>query len=347
MKDNSGKTSGQHPAPGRAGSCRFAGLLISALIIASLTCASLLPASAASAVRSGSALSSTSRSVSYTKEDEKKLLNVYKRETGNPDPYDFCVSDYNKDGKAEAFALAGEKDDFDVVTGSLYFVTEDKVTPVLTDKYFWPYEGDKRLLCFDTCDFYLIGEYYTTGDATYVFGVNKKGFYEHPFSRQGMALTQVGRTKDMTVILSDYDAGKDVSSDFTTGHTWKKYYLYWNGDFKEYGGLQISEADLLTCKGASKYTDAIKKGGYKIDSIYYRENGLININYSKSDSTFISYENMTLKLTGNTVKAVEVNPYGSDLLSKLTYSGIYYPALYPNMATYPKAFKPAAVKKTK
>ena len=345
MKDNSEKISGQHPAPRRDSRCRFTGILISVLIIASLTCTSLLPALAAPAAPSGRALSSISRSASNDKEVEKRLLDVLKRETGNSDPYDFCVSDYNKDGKSEAFALVGEMDEFEVFTGSLYFVTEDKATPVLTDEYFWPYKDDSRLLKFDKCDFYLVGKFYQTGDATYIFGVNKKGFYEHPFSLQGMALTQVGRTKDMTIILSDYDAGKDASSDFTTGHTWKKYYLYWDGDFKEYGGLKISETDLLTCKGASKYVDAIKKGGYKIDSIYYRENGLININYSKTDNSYTMYENMTLKLSGNTVKGVEVNQYGSDLLSKLSYSGIYNPALYPNMATYPKAFKPAAVKK--
>ena len=342
MKDYSERFSGQFPGFHHAGRCRFTGLLISLIIIASLACASFLPAAAASA---GSADKASVCAASVSKKDEKKLLAVFKEATGIAKPYDFCVSDYNKDGKPEAFALVGEEDEFQVFTGSLYYVTEDKVTTVLTDEYFWPYRGDNRLLCFDTCDFYLIGKYYTTGDATYIFGVNKKGWYEHPFSLQGMELTQIGRTKDMTVILSDYDAGKDLSSDYTSGHTWKKYYLYWNGNFKEYGGLQISEIELLTCKGASKYVDFIKKRGYKIDSIYYRGNGLINLNYSKADKSFITYENMTLQLKGNSVKAVPVNEQSDDEVGKLSYGGIYLPALYPKMATYPKEFKPAEVKK--
>lgn len=343
MNNYSENSNGMRPAVRRSGRRHFSGLFLSALIAAAMTCSAFLPAAAASADTSEKAAVQELPSVS--KEDEAKLLSVFQGALGKVEVDDFCVSDYNRDGKPEAFALVGDEDEFGAYTGSLYFVTENQVTPVVTDESFWPYHGDRRMLRFDSCDFYLIGKYYTTGDATYIFGVNENGWYEHVFSLQGMALTQISRSPRMTIVLSEYDREKDKTTELPSGHTWKDYYLYWDGDFKEYGGIEISEADLLTCKGASEYVDMIRKAGCQIGRIYYRENGVININYSREDDVSIAYENMTLQLQGDTVTAVTVNEYDDDPLGKLSYGGVYLPALYAERATYPKAFKPVPVEK--
>ena len=274
-------------------------------------------------------------------EAEYKLLKVFKEKTGNLTTSDFCTYDYDKDGKYEAFALVGDEDDFGAFTGTLYFVTDKSVETVLEDGVFWPYSGDLRMLRFNDCGFYLIGEYYTTGDVTYVFGVKNGKWYEHPFSRQGMSLRQVDQTNEMTITLSEYDGMKDKQSGYYSAHTWKTYYMYWNGDFVEYGGLKISEKDLLAYKNAGTYVDQIKSQGYTIDSIYYRANGIININYSIENDTFIDYENLTLVLKDKAVTPLNIynDPNvtfktAADL-SKASYGGTYKACMFADRAVYP------------
>ena len=272
---------------------------------------------------------------------EYKLLKFFKEKTGGLATFDFCTYDYDKDGKYEAFALVGDEDDFGAFMGTLYFVTDHSVETVIEDGVFWPYSDNRRMLRFNDCGFYLIGEYYTTGDVTYVFGVKDGKWYEHPFSRQGMSLRQVDKTNEMMITLSEYDGMKDKQNGYYSAHTWKTYYMYWNGDFAEYGGLKISEKDLLTFRNAETYVDQIKSQGYTIDSIYYRANGIININYSGENDTFIDYENLTLAVKDNAV--TPLNIYNdpnvtfktADDLSKSSYGGTYKACMFVDRAVYP------------
>ena len=251
---------------------------------------------------------------------------------------DFCVSDYDRDGTFEAFALVGKPDDYDVFFGSLYFVTEDSAETVISESPFYAYSEQNHMLRFDECDFYLVGEYYTTADLSYVFGVRNGNYYEHDFSRKGTSLRQEEPGGDMTIILSEYDATYDKSTDMYMGHTWKPYYLYWDGDFREYGGIEISVDDLLKCSGAQKYVDMITNHGFRIDSIYYRANGIININYSSGDSSLTQYDNMTLIRNGSSVTVKQISSQGGDDPAAYSYGGIYKPALYSDIASYPGSF---------
>ena len=120
-------------------------------------------------------------------------------------------------------------------------------------------------------------------------------------------------------------------------HTWKPYYLYWDGNFKEYGGIEISVDDLLTCSGAQQYIDMIQNQGFQIDDIYYRANGIININYSAEEDNSIRFDNMTLIRSGNSVTVKQISQDSGDLFS-YSYGGIYHPALAEDIATYPDSF---------
>lgn len=251
---------------------------------------------------------------------------------------DFCVSDYDRDGTFEAFALVGKPDEYDVFFGSLYFVTEDSAETVISESPFYAYSEQNHMLRFDECDFYLVGEYYTTADLSYVFGVRSGNYYEHDFSRKGTSLRQEEPGGDMTIILSEYDAAYDKSTDMYMGHTWKPYYLYWDGGFREYGGIEISVDDLLKCSGAQKYVDMITNNGFRIDSIYYRANGIININYSSGDSSLTQYDNMTLIRNGSSVTVKQISSQGGDDPAAYSYGGIYNSALYSDIATYPGSF---------
>ena len=117
--------------------------------------------------------------------------------------------------------------------------------------------------------------------------------------------------------------------------------MYWNGDFAEYGGLKISEKDLLTLKNARTYIDQIKSEGYTIDSIYYRANGIINVNYSIESDAQISYQNLTLVLKDKAVTPLNIynDPNvtfktAADL-SKASYGGTYKACMFVDRAIYP------------
>ena len=272
-------------------------------------------------------------------EAEEMLLNRLYEELGPVPIVDVCVSDYDRDGDCEAFVLVGEIDEeFGDCYGSLFFVTADSVEAVLDNEGFCPYtENGGHLMHLDECDFYLIGQYFATGDQTYVFGVRDNRWYEHEFSLSGMSLGMDDETGEITIISSQYDAMLDLDMGFAIGHTWKPYYLYWNGDFQEYGGLEISVEELLTLKGTQRYVDLIQQEGYQIDSVYYRANGVININCSYTDEYGITYDNMTLRVADGEVEAEIVNP-STDGLSAFSYGGEYSSAFLPERATYPDGF---------
>ena len=120
-----------------------------------------------------------------------------------------------------------------------------------------------------------------------------------------------------------YQTAFDYNSD-GTGHTWKAYYLKWNGKkFVEYKGKKISLSKLKKYKGATKYIKQIKKLKYKIGKIYYRSNGIINMNLSIKSGGCTQYENITLKVTGKSVKLQVNDKTGKNIVDKSSYGGRY------------------------
>lgn len=164
-------------------------------------------------------------------------------------------------------------------------------------------------------------------------------------SYTGMSLSYIGSGQFTTI-------GEGFDSNFTdglgVGHTYKTYYLYWSNDgFKEYGGLKITEQQLLKVNGAQAIIDAISKSGHTIDDIYYRANNIININYHSGDKQNGDFDNVTLVYKNNTVtpQLAYADPTGSKAedfngnnLSDFSYGGIYQAARFPEIATYPDKF---------
>ena len=77
-------------------------------------------------------------------------------------------------------------------------------------------------------------------------------------------------------------------------------------------------------KGAIDIIDSVKSKGGRITDIFYRQNGIVNINYVDGDTN----RNLTMKLNGNTVEH----------FNDLDGEGIYKAALSPKIATYPDRF---------
>lgn len=252
-----------------------------------------------------------------------QLKKVLKRYT-NEKIIDFRYGDYNGDKKYEAFALVGERcaqlGEDSYCDGLLWFVNSKKAVPLKyannfgeqNKKFSHVYKFKKR-----KCIVYQ--EMYATGYTSYVWTVKGSKVKEEKISGKinGISKSKYGWLEG---IRSAYDAC--YSDGLYTGHTWKPYYFYYNNGIKEYGGKKISKKALIKkYKGASKY---IK--GKKILEIYYRKNGIININYTKRQDGMTQFYNTTLKIKGK-----KVVKYASDF-------GRYQKATVPSIAKYPKEF---------
>ena len=107
------------------------------------------------------------------------------------------------------------------------------------------------------------------------------------------------------------------------------------GSFKEYGGIEINLVELLNIGDAQikEEVRSLLEEECQINTILYRENGIININFSKEYGTGeIRHFNITFRYDGAQAQIVPVKTgeeYGE---------GIYLDALIPAIAAYPSEF---------
>ena len=253
----------------------------------------------------------------YSKEDLTELL---KQKTSG-EILSFDYYDYDADGTSEVFAFVGtgESHDFDAVMGELRFVNNNGAQKVAEKS---GYLIANQIYTFGTHKFVILSEWYQTGDLAYIYGVKNGKPYKSDISKHGGEFTQTDNI-NFTMVHSTYDA---VFMDgIEIGHTWKEYYFYWDESsesFKEYGGIKITETQLLKCGGAQSIIDEIKSSGNIIGDIFYRANNIINVNYS--------YD-------GNNLNAVLLLENGA-VTQKYIQEGVYSAALIPDVAVYPKSF---------
>ena len=189
-------------------------------------------------------------------------------------------------------------------------------------------------------EFYSDEELYT--DIVYLWGVTPFGEpYQAELSGYGCDII-LNDDNEIELFCSTLDFYYDGCF---LGRTWKPYYFYWDGtSFKEYGGTPISIDSLYSISGSKKLLEQVdtklKKivKDVQISEIYYRENGIININYrcKENDSHYDDYDfdyvnyNVTLRYEDKKLKIVSGE---SDLFRE----GMYLPALLPQIAIYPDA----------
>lgn len=240
-------------------------------------------------------------------------------------------------GQIAAFAL--------VVGGEVWYITASDAQKLKTDIAFPMDQPDKTFLWnVDGVKIFKCGS--SSGGSSshsYAWYVKNGKPIELPYT--GMRLSYLGNGQ-FTTVGDTFDA---VFTDgLATGHTYKIYYLYWAGDgLKEYGGVKITQKQLLKMKGAQAVLDTITKSGHVIDDIYYRANNIININYHSGDRKNGNFNNVTLVYKNNTVtpKPIESNSgtsatesFNEKNLSDFSYGGIYQTALFPKIAAYPDQF---------
>ena len=277
-------------------------------------------------------------------ENAKKLIEVLFENTADPEEklYDFVIDDYDLDGNYEAFAVKGRRSGYDI-EGDIYFVTVEGVEKINGETYYLDYDrnpvfdlGDRKL--------YRVWHVFTTGRSAYVYGVKDGKWYEHEISQRGQDLERMGLSDNFTIVNgSDYDIGYSADDNMTTGHTWKTYYLYWNGEeFREYGGIEITEEQFLKCEGAQHILDLAEENDCFVSNILYRGNGLINVNLTDRD--FYGNEDyyyFSLILEDGKLEYLRTDGNSSNKDDEFEYnacSGIMYAAFLEDIADYPESF---------
>ena len=280
-------------------------------------------------------------------ENARPLAEVLLRDAADPEKklYDFVADDFDLDGKYEAFAVLGRFTGYESA-GDIYFVTENGAEKINDETY---YLAPDRYPVFDMGDrkFYRVWHVFTTGESAYVYGVKDGKWYEQDISQRGQDLERVGLSDDFTIVNgSDYDMGYFAEEHATSGHTWKTYYLYWNGEeFREYGGIEITEEEFLSYENAGHFLELAEENGCFVSGILYRGNGLINLNMTKRDfygnedyyyfSLIPSDGGLEFLRTDYSVSSML---RGEDEFTANACPGIMKPAFLEDIADYPEKF---------
>lgn len=283
-----------------------------------------------SSASNGAARQADTRAVIKAHEEtaEEKLLKRLK--SGLPNGSAIAGSyadDFNKDGKPGLFALVNKGKDSgdDILGGEVWYVSDTVTEKMLEAGIYrnstavWDVGGQKLFRAEEG--------YGGSGSVSHVWSVRDGKPYELKYAGEG--LEYVGDQQFYT-----YPGAFDLMRDGSGGHTWKRYYLYFDkttGMFKEYGGISISKAELLKLKNAAGILNKINKKGLKITDIFYRSNGIININYIDE----ICNLNLTLIVKDDTVSLAA----GNDIENPGdTQGGVYKAAIFEKIATYPDKF---------
>ena len=246
----------------------------------------------------------------------------------------YYYNDYDGDGTCEMFALVGdsnsEKKFIDEnYWGKIWYINCDGAKEIESkDVLYW---STPDVFLFGNYSFVTFEEFYgTAGTNTHIWGVQNGEPYQPNISGKIRGLS-FNEFNEIEGIDDEFDASK-CGDEPMTGHTWKPYYFYFDGKtFREYGGIIISENDLLKIKGTNIILDKIHNSSYSISSILYRENGVININIFLEEDACITYRNINLRCSED---GYTIIPYSNDSYDL----GIYKIASIPAIATYPEKF---------
>lgn len=245
-------------------------------------------------------------------------------------------SDYDGDGSCEMFALVGETRPYTVVDeeeknlyGKIWFINEYGAVEVESDDI--EYWESPYVFSVDGNVFITFEQAFTTGSLTYIWGVKNGEPYQPNISKKGNGL-KINEFNEIEITHSTYDM-MYMDEIGKLGHTWKKYYFYFDGrTFREYGGMKISVSDILNIPNGNMIINEINNKSCEIDSIFYRSNGIININISKEFKHEINYYTITIRYDGDNWSFVQ-SEFGRDY-----GRGTYLKEMIPSAAISPKEY---------
>ena len=249
--------------------------------------------------------------------------------------------DFDGDGTKEMFALV-QKDSSDtlwdeesgVMGGRLWYVNADGAIEVMSQPR--PYYKDPEILVFDGQSILPLHQVFATGTRTYLWGVLGGKPYELNASGwiNGLDVNEYGEIEG---IGEDYNATRSKDNYSLAGHTWNTYYFYYDhGNIREYGGKEITWEEFCRIPGIEEVKEKIEKemiqAGEEIDSIYYRSNGIVVVNFEEDAAYSINYSNMQIRITDN---GVQICPTMSE---SGVAGGTIERAFRDAFAVYPESF---------
>lgn len=277
-----------------------------------------------------------------------------------------CVYDYygffDDDADCEMYALVGTaagEDEGDYLKARLWFANTDGVQEVIPDQA--EYDPSTEVVTLKGRQFLILYQWVRDELVACVWGVYEGQPYETNLSGRGNGFAVNAEYDELEVTENLYneefytDGGETV----TTENCWQNYYFDFDGrNFKEYGGIPISIEDLKRLPGVESVLSQVDQS--RIQTIFYRGNGVINMNYvydfGYEDGWYEIGEYITMRFlnfryrdgrigmitndgarTPNTViwdlNAFQENP------GDFWGDGFYQSALCPDVAVYP-AFLP-------
>ena len=244
---------------------------------------------------------------------------------------DFSSYDYNNDGVLEAFALVGKKEtdaydpeEWTVKNGKILYIRDQSVETVMETSFSYV---DSRIFPLDQSNgLFGYGVNQTeggSGSVTALYTVDSHGNFTQV---KGDSLLSGIPTASEHGWMEGVFSSFDLMSD-NTGHTWKPYFFYYDASTNslvEYGGLEITEdalyavsPDVKDCINQAKQNEWIEDDAV-IDTVYYRKNGIVNINFKSQPSGGI-YSSSYVNLYVHNGKASFYKPALPDLDD---YSGV-------------------------
>ena len=272
--------------------------------------------------------------------DLKKVL-MENEGLADGDIHMFHQNDFDGDGKDEAFVLVGTvpEDDLDtgaggLVEGSVWFVNDNGCTK-LAESSGMGFSAEDRVMKLGEREYVLIDDVYATGYMTYVWSVSGDKAQEAEISKVGFVRTDLDGANRFRIQDSSYDCEYDAEIGEVLGHSWKDYYFYYDtdeGKICEYGGTDIDSKTADDMCGMP-FADKLLQSGDKQTELFFRDNGLVVLDFERPDGDNISYCHYIY----DTEKGCFIDDGGEETTDEEPLSGTYLKALCPDLATYPKA----------
>ena len=248
----------------------------------------------------------------------------------------FDQKDFDGDGSEEAFAIIGKiVEDYGekkVASGSVWFIGKDGCKKIKETLGMGFFDKDRSMKMGDT-EYILFDEVYVTALVTDAWYVSDGMPVEAAFSTKGEIVVDQNEKDRFAIVHDAYDAEYYPADDMWMGHTWKKYYFFYNsedGKIYEYGGTDISDETAAYWCGIDIVDKYLPKGD-QIDSLFCRGNCLVVLNYEHKEGDAIEYYHYIYDFSKESLVDDMREITGEEPLP-----GICLEALCPDIASHPE-----------
>lgn len=157
---------------------------------------------------------------------------------------------------------------------------------------------------------------------------------------------------DIRIAISKFDASYYIGDDIYTGHTYKEYYFYYDEDrdcIAEYGGgclikqHKAMQEQIIELAGFDLY-EQLDSMGYGIGQGFYRENGILTVNYYDDSDMEKGYKSLC-NVNYDCINKCYLDAWneGDNTLEGSDFGGYYEPA---SGADCPVTFPSSELKNT-